>query len=220
MVSSVSICFFCFVFSPSVERQEEFSDWSNDVARRQIRKKRAKLKFSSKIEKRFRICVAGRSDSSLLIDRRRKRKNEEKCKQTKNKASLLCRICSFGFSRQCERLISHLFFSLSRALGTEEEVADGMLPTDLREKNYTFEMKFGLYHQKVTITMSPISLTMNTLREVAVRFIQTMVIRLVPHHRINDRANQCPFCSSVPIKISNLYIIEFSYIVTNRNLIH
>ncbi len=40
---------------------------------------------------------------------------------------------------------------------------------------YTFQIKFGIYHQKVTITMSPLSLTMNTLRQVAIRFIQTMV---------------------------------------------
>ncbi len=42
-------------------------------------------------------------------------------------------------------------------------------------KNYSFEIKFGPYHQKVTITMSPFSLTMHTLREVAIRFIETMV---------------------------------------------
>ena len=50
-----------------------------------------------------------------------------------------------------------------------------MSSTDIRDENYTFEIKFGTYHQKVTITMSPFSLTMNTLREVAVRFIETMV---------------------------------------------
>lgn len=50
-----------------------------------------------------------------------------------------------------------------------------MSSTDSRSKNYTFEIKFGPYHQKVTITTNPFSLTMNTLREVAVRFIETMV---------------------------------------------
>ena len=50
-----------------------------------------------------------------------------------------------------------------------------MSSTDLRNRNYTFEIKFGSYHQKVTITMSPFNLTMNTLREVAIRFIETMV---------------------------------------------
>lgn len=50
-----------------------------------------------------------------------------------------------------------------------------MSSTDIRNKNYTFEIKFGPYHQKVTVTMSPLSLTMNTLREVAIRFIETMV---------------------------------------------
>jgi hypothetical protein len=50
-----------------------------------------------------------------------------------------------------------------------------MSSTDIRNKNYTFEIKFGPYHQKVTITMNPFSLTMHTLREVAIRFIETMV---------------------------------------------
>ncbi|CAF3507323.1 unnamed protein product [Rotaria sp. Silwood1] len=62
-----------------------------------------------------------------------------------------------------------------------------MLPTDFRTRAYTFEIKFGAYHQKVTVTMSPFSLTMNTLREVAIRFIQTMCpdqdIKLL-HNRI------------------------------------
>ncbi|CAF2954888.1 unnamed protein product [Rotaria sp. Silwood2] len=62
-----------------------------------------------------------------------------------------------------------------------------MLSTDFRTKTYTFEIKFGAYHQKVTVTMSPFSLTMNTLREVAIRFIQTMCpdqdIKLL-HNRI------------------------------------
>ncbi len=51
----------------------------------------------------------------------------------------------------------------------------GMSSTDIPNKNYSFEIKFGPYHQKVTITMNPFSLTMNTLREVAIRFIETMV---------------------------------------------
>ncbi len=51
----------------------------------------------------------------------------------------------------------------------------GMSSIDIRTKNYTFEIKFGPYHQKVTITTSPFNLTMNTLREVAIRFIETMV---------------------------------------------
>jgi len=42
-------------------------------------------------------------------------------------------------------------------------------------KIYTFEIKFGIYHQKVTITMNPLFLTMDILRQVAIRFIQTMV---------------------------------------------
>jgi hypothetical protein len=50
-----------------------------------------------------------------------------------------------------------------------------MSSTDIRNTNYTFEIKFGPYHQKVTVTMNPFSLTMNTLREVAIRFIETMV---------------------------------------------
>ena len=50
-----------------------------------------------------------------------------------------------------------------------------MSSTDFYIKTYTFEIKFGAYHQKVTITMSPLSLTMNTLRQVAIRFIETMV---------------------------------------------
>jgi hypothetical protein len=50
-----------------------------------------------------------------------------------------------------------------------------MSSTDIRNKTYTFEIKFGPYHQKVTITMSPFSLTMNTLRDVAIKFIETMV---------------------------------------------
>jgi hypothetical protein len=50
-----------------------------------------------------------------------------------------------------------------------------MSSTESHTKTHTFEIKFGAYHQKVTITMSPLSLTMNTLREVAIRFIQTMV---------------------------------------------
>jgi protein kinase D len=49
-----------------------------------------------------------------------------------------------------------------------------MSSTDIRNQNYTFEIKFGPYHQKVTITTSPFNLTMNTLREVAIRFIETM----------------------------------------------
>ncbi len=40
-------------------------------------------------------------------------------------------------------------------------------------KIYTFEIKFGIYHQK--ITMNPLFLTMDILRQVAIRFIQTMV---------------------------------------------
>ncbi|CAF0734910.1 unnamed protein product [Didymodactylos carnosus] len=40
--------------------------------------------------------------------------------------------------------------------------------------SYTFEIKFGPYHQKVTVTMSPFSLTMNTLKDVAIKFIETM----------------------------------------------
>ena len=50
-----------------------------------------------------------------------------------------------------------------------------MLSTDIRIRTYTFEIKFGVYHQKVTITISPLGLTINTLREVAIRFIETMV---------------------------------------------
>jgi hypothetical protein len=50
-----------------------------------------------------------------------------------------------------------------------------MSSTDIRNQNYTFEIKFGPYHQKVTITMNPLNLTMNTLRQVAIRFIETMV---------------------------------------------
>jgi hypothetical protein len=50
-----------------------------------------------------------------------------------------------------------------------------MSSTDIRNKNYTFQIKFGPYHQKVTVTMNPFSLTMHTLREVAIRFIETMV---------------------------------------------
>jgi hypothetical protein len=50
-----------------------------------------------------------------------------------------------------------------------------MSSTDIRNKTYTFEIKFGPYHQKVTITMNPFSLTMNTLRDVAIKFIETMV---------------------------------------------
>jgi len=52
-----------------------------------------------------------------------------------------------------------------------------MSSTDLHTKIYSFEIKFGVYHQKVTITMNPLSLTMNTLREVAIKFIQTMVCK-------------------------------------------
>lgn len=50
-----------------------------------------------------------------------------------------------------------------------------MSSTDNLSKNYTFEIKFGPYHQKVNLMMNPFNLTMNTLREVAVRFIETMV---------------------------------------------
>jgi hypothetical protein len=50
-----------------------------------------------------------------------------------------------------------------------------MSSKDIRNKNYTFQIKFGPYHQKVTVTMNPFSLTMHTLREVAIRFIETMV---------------------------------------------
>ncbi|CAF3987019.1 unnamed protein product [Rotaria magnacalcarata] len=49
-----------------------------------------------------------------------------------------------------------------------------MSSSDARNKNYTFEIKFGPYHQKVNITMDRFNLTMNTLREVAMRFIETM----------------------------------------------
>lgn len=55
-----------------------------------------------------------------------------------------------------------------------------MSSTDIRNnKTYQFEIKFGPYHQKVTVTMSPLSLTMTTLREVAIRFIETMVCYLI-----------------------------------------
>lgn len=88
-----------------------------------------------------------------------------------------------------------------------------MSSTDLRDRNYTFEIKFGAYHQKVTITMSPFSLTMNTLREVAIRFIETMVRRsslMLPNILSLFSA------SSVPIRISNRCIIVFYSSGTNR----
>ena len=52
-----------------------------------------------------------------------------------------------------------------------------MSSTDFCTKIYSFEIKFGVYHQKVKITMAPINLTMNTLREVAIKFIHTMVCK-------------------------------------------
>ena len=60
-----------------------------------------------------------------------------------------------------------------------------MSSTDIRHKTFTFEIKFGPYHQKVTLTMNPFSLTMNTLRDVAIRFIETMVCSISFHFEIH-----------------------------------
>ena len=56
---------------------------------------------------------------------------------------------------------------------------------------YTFQMKFGLHHQKVTITIDSKDLTMEILRQVARRFVETMVsLALLPFPSIF--CFQCP----------------------------
>jgi hypothetical protein len=99
-----------------------------------------------------------------------------------------------------------------------------MSSTDIRDKNYTFEIKFGAYHQKVTITMSPFSLTMNTLREVAIRFIETMVrtYSTSSHSPMNERTRsnivvfQCP---DQDIKLLHNRILLFRYEPSSYSLI-
>jgi hypothetical protein len=88
-------------------------------------------------------------------------------------------------------------------------------------KNYTFEIKFGPYHQKVTITMSPLSLTMNTLREVAIRFIETMVSLL--NKNIQKKKQQNNFfllkCPDQDIKYLNNRILLFRYEPSSYSMI-
>jgi hypothetical protein len=86
-------------------------------------------------------------------------------------------------------------------------------------KIYTFEIKFGIYHQKVTITMNPLFLTMDILREVAIRFIQTMVcIIKKKKHKINFLfLIQVPRSRYKIIKKSNIIISLCTIILSNVN---
>ncbi|UJR38292.1 hypothetical protein I4U23_030962 [Adineta vaga] len=86
----------------------------------------------------------------------------------------------------------------------------GMSSTDIRNKNYTFEIKFGIYHQKVNITMSPFNLTMNTLREVAVRFIETMCpdqnIKSLQNRILLFRYEPSSYSMIIPLKPKDILI--------------
>ena len=110
-------------------------------------------KYSSR--ENFRI--ADQEEASIRSAREMNCTKPRECKQTRT------------------RFFSQCVSRWSKQLSSSWRVFHGMSSTDIRDENYTFEIKFGTYHQKVTITMNPFSLTMNTLREVAVRFIETMV---------------------------------------------
>ena len=92
-----------------------------------------------------------------------------------------------------------------------ESCFHGMSSSDIRNRNYSFEIKFGSYHQKVTITMSPINLTMNTLREVAIRFIETMVWLVTKVKIIEFYLSFCLQCPDQNIKHLQNRILLFRH---------
>ena len=89
----------------------------------------------------------------------------------------------------------------------------GMSSSESYTKIYSFQIKFGVFHQKVTLTTSEQNLSMKTLRVVAIRFIQTVVI--VSFLFVYLFAS-LPCISSVRIKTPDCFTIEFYSIDTNR----
>lgn len=84
----------------------------------------------------------------------------------------------------------------------------GMSPSESHTKIYSFQIKFGVFHQKVTVTTTEQHLSMKTLHEVAIRFIQTMVIFVCLFVHISSVYFKCP---DQDVKLFHNRILLFRY---------